>query len=299
MKKIFYYAMCACAVLAFGACSDDDDKVPETGQDNTVITEFDEVEYLQNSLVRVDEDGEFLYRVCGEPLDDADSTKLYVGVEDMAAAQKLFKELFPAGTQFTQKDNGGLEVTLKKNAGTATLQPSQEEKGELAKATFNTTPTLKLVSSLHFIDSDSWEDNANPSLAVGDAVTMDGKKYVCIRSKKRDSQGRPSLFLHMTDKMTPYAANQLINVTSAEAEMVRKLLTDPNTAETIREFFKTKANVSYADDEEVWIDGYRDGYYRWEEFYYSFNLKSGQVTERNCFTNAPQYRTWLIRTINF
>lgn len=296
MKKYVYYAMMVCAALSFSACSDDDNKTPGNTPVEEVVKEFDEVEYLQHSLVRVDEDGKFLYRMCGEPLDIADTTRLYVGAADMAEAQAIFKSLFPETTDFRQKE-GGLEAVLKKNAGTVLLKPAGDVKNELAVVTFNTTPVLKYVSSLHFLDSRTWQDDDNREpLQVGDATTISGRKYVCIRAK---GQGLPSLFLHVTDNLSPYEANKLHIATEAEAKIIAGLLLDTHMFDAINGYFKNKAGVELNREENVWVQGHNLGTYRWEDFYYYFSMKDRNVTKRNCFSDAPKYRAWMTRTFNF
>lgn len=66
-KSLFYTSMaCLLACLTFTSCSDDDEM---ENSDTDTEVEIDEVKYLQNSLIKVDENGKFLYRICGEPLD--------------------------------------------------------------------------------------------------------------------------------------------------------------------------------------------------------------------------------------
>lgn len=294
MKKSYYYLiLILVSVLGFGACSDDDNDIPDNIPDNIPVIEYDEVAYLQNSLVRVDADHQFLYRVCGEPLDKADTTKLYVGVADMDAAQQLFKGLFPPGTKFDEQADGTINVTLKGNAGTASLNVAQGEEGELAVATFHTTPALQFVSSLHFISNDVWEENGKPTFAEGQVITFNEKKYVCIRAK---GNGLPSLFLHITDKESP---NDPIisNVTEAEANIIHDLLYANDNFSTFQLFFQD-AGIDLEEDESYWISGHDPGTYRWEDFYFTYYLKEGKVIKRNWF-KCDKYRKWLVRTFNF
>ena len=70
------------------ACSDDDDdKAPERLE----TTAYDDLDYFQRAIVDVDSLGNFQCRQYGVPLYDNDTTHLYIGVESIEAAEKIFR----------------------------------------------------------------------------------------------------------------------------------------------------------------------------------------------------------------
>ena len=76
-------------VMPFTACDDDNDTTSETVQhdpasdeDQTEVTAYDALDWLQNSIVVIDENGEVVRRVYGEILDPSDTTILSISVED-------------------------------------------------------------------------------------------------------------------------------------------------------------------------------------------------------------------------
>ena len=90
MKKqysiLWLMAMVVAATFTFTACSDDD-KAPERLE----TTAYDDLDYFQRAIVDVDSLGNFQCRQYGVPLYDNDTTHLYIGVESIEAAEKIFR----------------------------------------------------------------------------------------------------------------------------------------------------------------------------------------------------------------
>lgn len=295
-RSLFYMlATCLMACFAFTSCSDDENSMedPEIGQE---VAEVDEVRYLQNSLVKVDESGFFLYRISGEPLDKADTTKLYLGVKDFTEAQARFRSLFPATTSFEQ-DGNRMVARLKNNAGTATFNETHDGK-EIASVEFDVSPSLHLVSSLHFLYENAWPDNEESMFVEGDVVTLSGKKYVCIRTK---GNGNPTLFLHISSSSSrAYDGghwNLLSNVTFAEANVVRDVLLGDDGKKFVG-FQKNfeRADTSLKKEEDYWIGELKEpGFLDTTPSYYTFNLASGKVKD---YWPKYEFRFWHIFSVN-
>lgn len=196
MKTALFLLLAGAFTVNFAACSDDDDNDGGTTDPDAVV--FDQMETLQNSIVRLDEAGNFMYRLLGEPLDPADTTRLSVGVEDLAEAKTLFKGLFSPETKMSE--NGDVITCSPADArgntvGTVTFTPASGSRdGELASVSFGTCP-LKAVSSLHFLQKDAWPENdGGSSYKKGEKVRrqtlMNGEQeWICLREASKGVQG--------------------------------------------------------------------------------------------------------------
>lgn len=293
-KKLLYiWLVCALAYPVFISCSDDDTPKKE----DIGMTDSGEVYYLQNSLVKVDENGKFLYRICGEPLDDADTTKLYLGVKDLAEARTQFRKFFPETTSFEQSGNK-MVARLKNNAGTVTLVETQGE-DEIAHVEFAVVPSLHLVSSLHFLNENAWPDNDESMFVKGDVVNWTDGKYVCIRTK---GKGKPSLFFHIASKRKAYSINykndvlvKESNVTEAEAYDIRDaLLADDGKAFIGFQDDCQKAGFSLEKEEKYFINvmARSDG---GDPKFYTIDLNDGKLEKQKA---KAEFRVWRSFTIN-
>ena len=155
LNKALFLLLAGVVALNFTACSDEDDNNGNNPDDPDAVV-FDQKEFLQNSLVWVDEAGNFKLRIFGKPL-DADTTVLYVGADDLAEAKTLFKGLFAPGSAFSENGDR-ISCTLEKNGGTVTFAPASGGNGALADVAFSGC-NLIAVSSLHFIEKSVWPDN--------------------------------------------------------------------------------------------------------------------------------------------
>lgn len=290
MKKGLFYVLTAClmACPVFTSCSDDDDEVenPDIGTELVI----DEVEYLQNSLVKVDENGKFLYRICGKPLDDADTTKLYLGVKDVAEAKARFRGFFPETTQF---EESGQQVVarLKDNAGTVTFIETANEE-EIARVEFSVSPSLHLVSSFHFLNENAWPDNDESEFVEGDAFSFDGMRYVCIRS---DANGNPALFFHISPEKF-MVKEMRSNVSFAEAAVIRDILLadDGRRFAGFQKLFE-RAGLTLTKNEDYSIcETKAPGFWDTSCTYYTINLETGKTEDH---WGKYEFRFWHIFTI--
>ena len=210
---VYLYVGMILAGGTFSGCSDDDDPV-DTPQEEMAYTTVDELKRVQQALVAVDDDGKFVGRVCGVPLNPTDTTEVSVGVDTYDEAVEKFGLLFADTTVIS---NNGLLATFSTREGKAELKKGDGKDGLLAYATFD-VPGLKYVSRLNYIQNSAWPENATAQsmYKVGtvwhmtawtadeddpDYVWPTVRKdelfdFVCIRS---DKNGNPALLVAMTD----------------------------------------------------------------------------------------------------
>ena len=82
------------ATSSLTACSDDNDNSDNSGKsgsDSTAVTTYDDLAYFQNAIIEIDSAGEFVGRSYGEVLYDNKPEHLFIGVDNIAAAEHFFR----------------------------------------------------------------------------------------------------------------------------------------------------------------------------------------------------------------
>ena len=193
MKKNWYYLFLSMAIMAMPltSCSNDDDEVkpneeerlhdPTSDADQTPVRAFDALDWLQGSLVTVDENGEMVNRVYGKPLDRSDTTVIYIPVQNLADAEKKFLSWVAPGKDVIQID-GGYDYTLTdtegNNQGAVSFLAENGGKGEIAHMTVAPGTDLKLVNEVKFINAESWPENDEiPVYEAGKTYKIYAEKY--------------------------------------------------------------------------------------------------------------------------
>lgn len=211
MKTVKFYAtMMAVALCAttITSCSPDEDITPEEPQYHGEVTAYSQVKYLQNNIVEVDSLGNFEQRVNGAPLNPADTTELYIGVDDLAAAAEMFQGWLSPDTEvnLSAPSTIDMEAGLKDESGQ--LQETVyfkvvDEAPTLAEVTFAKGTVMKHVSKIIFIKESAWPENDESKYLIGDILYdypwwSSGNRYnmVCIRESKKGVSG---LFLYIDD----------------------------------------------------------------------------------------------------
>lgn len=211
--KFALMAVCLMAAPVFTACSDDDDDDDRPSREEcpeeVEVYRFDQQNFLQQSIVKIDEEGNWVCRKYGKPLDEADSTCLSVQAATMEEAKTSFKSLFSTDASFTENGDK-ITVALKdendKSQGTVVFEPvTAAEDGAFAHVTFNTTPEMLYVSEIRY--TTEWEDNDlefSPH-SVGDKVSIKidtpyeqgNRDFVCIREA---TPGRSGVLIYISNK---------------------------------------------------------------------------------------------------
>lgn len=192
------------SAMALGSCSHDE---PNISQDEDDIF-TDEVEYLQNKLVVLDDDGNIKERVFGRVLDESTPQTISVGVDDFNEAKEIFASLFSPETEIS---DDSLKAQLTNGKGNAELKQSKGDDGVIGRADFE-IPGLKFVSSMNFVLNSAWPENDNVKgyHTLGSQYQYNGWKtkikltkgdephtFVCIREYRN---GIPALLVGMSNK---------------------------------------------------------------------------------------------------
>lgn len=266
----------------FAACSEEiGDINPDGGDvvDSMRVTKFDQKQFLQNSLVKVDSMGGFVQRINGAPLDQADTTVLYIGVKDVAEAKSIFKGWLAPDAELIE--NGDI-VTVDlldedgREQGQVNFTPKMEYAPEplVAVVNFSEGTDMKYVSKVKFIPADSWPNNGESLYNVGDKVELQTynegvQKWVCIRKAQ---QGVNGILVYLSHKNWILGAAYIDHLASvANAKEVANITS--SNWDTFQPMFED-AGLTLAD-EYYWIDDWK--YYVFGGGIYAINLKTKNI----------------------
>ena len=211
MKKnwIYLFLLMAVAVLPLTSCDKDDEPVIENGDEELnrddyriTITGYDALEYLQENIAVVDEEGEVLRRVYGKPLDASQPTVISVPVTDFADAESTFLR-WVAPTKETIKVDGGYDYNLTDREGNpqgaVSFYAAEDEPGVIARMDVAPGTNLKQVTEVKFIDAELWPENAAYQ-------RVERRKIYWMEDYElRWSEGGPyTLDLHVEKKKLPF-----------------------------------------------------------------------------------------------
>ena len=160
--------MAALSVLAFSACDKANQETegkhdPASDEDQVEVTEYDGLEWLQNSIAIVDSKGEVVRRVYGKPLDPSNPNVISVPVKDIKMAENIFLSWVAPGKE-AKKVDGGYDYTLTSDKGIEIGGVSfrlalASEGGVMARMEVKGGTNLKQISQVNFISSDLWPEN--------------------------------------------------------------------------------------------------------------------------------------------
>ena len=161
----------AVVVLPLTSCDKDDELVIENGGEGLnpddyriKITGYDALEYLQENIAVVNEEGEVLRRIYGKPLDASQPTVISVPVYDFADAESTFLR-WVAPTKETIKVDGGYDYNLTDREGNpqgaVSFYAAEDEPGVIARMDVAPGTNLKQVTEVKFIDAELWPENAS------------------------------------------------------------------------------------------------------------------------------------------
>lgn len=175
-KNLFILSalMLCCGSSLLSSCSDDDNNSNEKTETGNFVINTDDVERIQNRLVKETSEGKFEMHLFGVPLDNADTTVVSVGVDDLAEAKAKFKRLVPDSTKvIVSGDNLTYNAvdTLGRSQGSVYFTPSNKN-GEVAVVTFSEGMDIRYVSKIVFVPNSMWPKNDGEKYVLGEYYTM-------------------------------------------------------------------------------------------------------------------------------
>ena len=215
MRNCFFMMMAAMVSFAFISCEknpeSNDDEIgkhdPTSDADQIEITGYNGLEWFQNSIVVLDENGKPERRVYGEMLDPSDTTILSVCVSDLKMAEDLFLS-WVAPDKDAKKVTDGYDYNMTdydgSPQGSVAFRNADGNKGILATVTVGTDTDLKCFTEINFVSPQAWPENSN------NRKYETGKTYViraqALKIDNCPEQPDPELYMHIVCMM-PYTAD--------------------------------------------------------------------------------------------
>ena len=210
MKKLLLMMMAAMVSFAFISCEKNqeskDDEIgqhdPASDADQIEITGYNGLEWFQNSIVVIDENGKPVRRVYGEMLDPSDTTILSVCVSDLKMAEEIFLS-WVAPEKDVNKVNGGYDYNLTdydgSPQGSVAFRNADGKQGILATVSVGAN---RLQRQQHPIQSDDPDDPYTCMFPLPRDLTFfciqgntGGKEAILVHlspdENARDAHGRP------------------------------------------------------------------------------------------------------------
>ena len=173
MKKNWFYLfmLMAITVMPLTSCDKEDEPTPNeenlhdptSDADQTPVTGFDALEWLQSNLAVIDENGNVARRIYGTPLDASQPSVLSVPVDNLEGAKATFLNWIAPGKEATEVE-GGYDYNLTDADGNAqgsvSFRAVTDEDNVIARMTIAAGTDLKQVSEVNFINNDVWPENA-------------------------------------------------------------------------------------------------------------------------------------------
>ena len=165
MKKnlLYFFMLMAAAAMPLTSCEKENQEEEQQEEIRMPITSYNGLEWLQGSLVVVDEKGELFRRVYGKSLDESLPDIISVPVSDLSAAERLFHSWVAPGKE-TMSVEGGYDYSLTDDEGKAqgnvSFRTVEGEAGVVARMSVAPGTDLKHISEVQFIDYKFWPENA-------------------------------------------------------------------------------------------------------------------------------------------
>ena len=165
MKKnlLYFFMLMAAAAMPLTSCEKENHEEEQQEEIRMPITSYDGLEWLQGSLVVVDENGNLFRRVYGTALDKSQPDVISVPVAGYGPAEKLFLS-WVAPKKIADKKDGGYDYKLTdaegKAQGSVSFRSVEGEAGVVARMSVVPGTDLKHISEVQFIDYKFWPENA-------------------------------------------------------------------------------------------------------------------------------------------
>jgi hypothetical protein len=308
MNKTNFKMMLLAGLLAltgaagFTACSDDDDKdgTNENSTEQKDAVSYNDLLWFQNSIVRVDSLGQFVSRNYGEPLYENDTTTVYIGVETLEEARKMFDG-------WMAPDVKGSSLTPTTTDVTATLTDKEgKAQGEVyfkvgtdgtTIAEVTTTAAVRHFRKVIFIPNIAWPHNVQQGkfirgqaykmsvrTTVKDATLLTTKKpvtedlkMVCIRAQ---GNGVPPMLLSIGKKKVGNSSNSIFYpgytdlISESDIETAFGIL--QQDWDLFANAFSDAGNGPLLKDEWYWVNRMTDRFFA--RYYYAWKLESKDNT---------------------
>lgn len=304
MKRLMFYALMmqlALGMASFASCSNDNyqnndqDSKPDSTKIDSVreVTAYDQVKYLQNNIIEVDSLDNMVQRVSGVRLNNADSTELTVGVDNIDEATKIFKSwLSPdTKTETISPSTVDLKADLADEDGkvkeTVYFKAVAGNGDEIAEMTFKNGGVLKHFTKVKFAHPESLGLNSHSPYEVGEREEYDtygeGKqKWVCVKEAKNGIAGLMVYISKSCQRWNQFDAEPFATISMAKA--VSEAIRADNKWDTFVKYFK-----------EAGQDRLNAGEYYWTSNWYFYGVGKGMYAVRLSDGDPKGFETFWVR----
>ena len=299
MKKILLALLAAVVLpLGFAACSSDDDNNDnnngdETGRHKTTVTNWDDQEYFQNVITDLDTLGNLRGYHFGKVLYKDDPGHLYIGVDSLGEAEKMFRRWLPGDVKLasvTRADGAAAETTVIWVAALTDMDGNDQvtitfatgEGTNVAEVTFSDESAFDYFYQITFMYNSAWPQNDKKSkhwkigdiLYDGYAVNIEDRlddsdkplNWVCIR---KGGNGTRPIFAAITKHDTYVNGTSIWRPTFYNIRKSR-YCPDESMAKTIHSYltddyweifvaaFNEAGCGKLTEDKDYWINKHTD-----------------------------------------
>ena len=204
---LLYFVLAASVMLTVSSCSEDDS--PEVPVDGVEVTACDELQMFQNYIVMTDDEGNFVEHVYGKVLNEADTTIVSIGADNVEEARKIFErwlafepnvqETAPNVLTYYPKDEDG------EPQGEIYFTPVNDDPTCTARVTYSAETPLRHFKQIDFIPRSLWPENDQAIRAKWETWKSGGITWTCIRPS---AEGVPPISVYIdrrskADENTP------------------------------------------------------------------------------------------------
>ena len=185
---LLYFVLAASVMLTVSSCSEDDS--PEVPVDGVEVTACDELQMFQNYIVMTDDEGNFVERVYGKVLNEADTTIVSIGADNVEEARKIFErwlafepnvqETAPNVLTYYPKDEDG------EPQGEIYFTPVNDDPTCTARVTYSAETPLRHFKQIDFIPRSLWPENDQAVRAKWETWKSGGPMEVRCQSRTYD-----------------------------------------------------------------------------------------------------------------
>lgn len=165
LSRLLAVTMLTAAATGLTACSDDDDDNKNNSeQPDNLTAQYDDLDIFQRAICNIDSDGQLVRYQFGEALYDAEPQHLYIGVDNIEEAAKIFRcwiapdvEL---GTITPSVSNLTAQLTDTQGHAQGTIYFRAGSGQTVAEVTYSPETKLKYIDKITFLLNSAWPYNS-------------------------------------------------------------------------------------------------------------------------------------------
>ena len=165
LSRLLAVTMLTAAATGLTACSDDDDDNKNNSeQPDNLTVQYDDLDIFQRAICNIDSDGQLVRYQFGEALDDAEPQHLYIGVDNIEEAAKIFRCWIASdvelGTITPTVSDLTAQLTDTQGHAQGTIYFRAGSGQTVAEVTYSPETKLKYIDKITFLLNSAWPYNS-------------------------------------------------------------------------------------------------------------------------------------------